>query len=762
MNETTQGHGRKVAAADPAKSLREIEMPKEFLLTGISARDIERLVRVEHPDPHSILGAHPYSIHGKKGIVIRAFHPDAIMAEVLIKGRKPLLMQKCHPGGLFASFIPRRRLPLPYRLCFTFVNGDHWESDAPYRFLPTLGDIDLYLAGEGSHHRLYEKLGAHLREMDGVSGVSFAVWAPSAKRVSVVGDFNGWDGRLFPMRGMGASGIWEIFVPGIGPCALYKYEIKTARGDLRIKTDPYAFAMELRPGTASIVWDMGTYEWHDDQWMAARSERNLRQEPMAIYEVHLGSWMRAAEEQNRWLTYRELAPRLIEHLKMFGFTHVELLPVAEHPLDASWGYQVTGYYAPTSRFGNPDDFKYFVDTCHQHGIGVIIDWVPAHFPKDDWSLRFFDGTALYEHRDPREGEHSEWGTLIFNFGRHEVRNFLIANALFWLDQYHIDGLRVDAVASMLYLDYGRRDGEWIPNRYGGNENLEAIEFFRKLNEAVYGLFPGCFTVAEESTAWSGVTSPAYLGGLGFGFKWDMGWMHDTLLYFGNEPVHRKYHHNNLTFSMIYAYSENFILPFSHDEVVYGKRSLLSKMPGDEWQKFANLRLLLGYMYTHPGKKLLFMGTELAQWDEWYHEKGLDWHLQSDPMRQGFQRFLKDLGRLYLQHRALWELDPSPEGFSWIDCNDAETGVVSYIRFAKKNHLVCVLNLTPVPRHGYRIGVPGRHGYRERINSDSAYYGGSNLGNENYISVEETPFHGFPQSISLTLPPLACLILCPAA
>ena len=762
MNETTQGHGRKVAAADPAKSLLEIEMSKEFLLTGIPAQDIERLVRVEHPDPHSILGAHHYSIHGKKGIVIRAFHPDAIKAEVLIKGRKPLLMQKCHQGGLFASFIPRRRLPLPYRFCFTFVNGDHWESDAPYRFLPTLGDIDLYLAGEGSHHRLYEKLGAHLREMDGVSGVSFAVWAPSAKRVSVIGDFNGWDGRLFPMREMGASGIWEIFVPGIGPGALYKYEIKTAKGDLRIKTDPYAFAMELRPGTASIAWDMGAYDWHDDQWMAVRSERNLRQEPMAIYEVHLGSWMRVTEEQNRWLTYRELAPRLIEHLKMFGFTHVELLPVAEHPLDASWGYQVTGYYAPTSRFGNPDDFKYFVDTCHQHGIGVIIDWVPAHFPKDDWSLRLFDGTALYEHRDPREGEHSEWGTLIFNFGRYEVRNFLIANALFWLDQYHIDGLRVDAVASMLYLDYGRRDGEWIPNRYGGNENLEAIEFFRKLNEAVYGLFPGCFTVAEESTAWSGVTSPAYLGGLGFGFKWDMGWMHDTLLYFDKEPVHRKYHHNNLTFSMIYAYSENFILPFSHDEVVYGKRSLLSKMPGDEWQKYANLRLLLGYMYTHPGKKLLFMGTELAQWDEWYHEKGLDWHLQSDPMRQGFQRFLKDLGRLYLQHRALWELDPSPEGFSWIDCNDAETGVVSYIRFAKKNHLVCVLNLTPVPRHGYRIGVPGRHGYRERINSDSAYYGGSNLGNENYISVEETPFHGFPQSISLTLPPLACLILCPAA
>ncbi|NVL90891.1 MAG: 1,4-alpha-glucan branching protein GlgB [Desulfobacterales bacterium] len=735
-------------------------MTQDSLLAEIPAENVEKLVIGELHDPHSILGAHPHTVKDKTGIVVRAFHPEAIKAEVIIEGKEPLLMGKCHPGGLFACFLVDQHMPFAYKVRFTFADGNDWESIAPYRFLPTLGDIDLYLVGEGAHHRLYERLGAHLHEIDGVQGVSFAVWAPNARRVSIIGDFNNWDGRLFPMRQMGASGIWEIFVPGLGAGTLYKYEIKTANGKIRIKTDPYAFAMELRPKTASVVWDIDAYQWNDDEWMTGRNKRSLRHEPMAIYEVHLGSWMRVTEEGNRWLTYRELAPKLVEHAKKFGFTHVELLPIAEHPFDASWGYQVTGYYAPTSRFGSPDDFKYFVDTCHQHGIGVILDWVPSHFPKDDYSLRQFDSTALYEHRDPREGEHAEWGTLVFNFGRHEVRNFLIANALFWLDEYHIDGLRVDAVASIIYLDYGRRDGEWIPNRYGGNENLEAIEFLRKLNEAVYGLFPGCFTMAEESTAWSGVTSPAYLGGLGFGFKWDMGWMHDTLLYFSKDSVHRKYHHNDLTFSMMYAYSENFVLPFSHDEVVHGKGSLFRKMPGDEWQKLANLRLLLGYMYTHPGKKLLFMGTELAPWDEWYHEKSLDWHLQSDPIRQAFQRFMADLGRLYLEHPALWELDPVPEGFSWIDCNDAESSVVSYIRHGKEKHLVCVLNLTPIPRPNYRIGVPGQGGYRELINSDSAYYGGSDMGNKGYIEAEQIQSHGFPQSLSLTLPPLSCLIFEP--
>ena len=735
-------------------------MTKTSFLKGILPQDAERLVRVEHPDPHSILGAHFFKVNEQTGVVVRAFHPDATGAEMIMEGEGPSLMEKCHPGGLFACFLPNRDLPVSYKVRFTFADENEWESSAPYRFMPTLGDLDLYLAGEGTHHRLYEGLGAQLRRIDGVDGVSFAVWAPNAKRVSVVGDFNRWDGRLFPMRQMGSSGIWELFVPGLGPKAIYKYEIKTADGELRIKTDPYAFAMELRPGTASIVWDLEAYDWHDEAWMTGREQGNLRHEPMAVYEVHLGSWMRVAEEENRWLTYRELAPKLVEHVKRFGFTHVELMPVAEHPFDGSWGYQVTGYYAPTSRFGSPDDFKYFVDTCHQHGIGVIMDWVPAHFPKDDYSLRRFDGTALYEHDDPREGEHAEWGTLVFNFGRHEVRNFLMANALFWLDKYHIDGLRVDAVASMLYLDYGRRDGEWIPNRYGGNENLEAVQFFRDMNKAVYGHFPGCFTIAEESTAWSGVTSPAHLGGLGFGFKWDMGWMHDTLLYFSKDPVHRKYHQNNLTFSMMYAYSENFVLPFSHDEVVYGKGSLLRKMPGDDWQRFANLRLLLSYMYTHPGKKLLFMGSEFASWDEWYHEKSVDWHLQQESPHQAFERFMMDLGRLYLEHPALWELDPSPEGFSWIDCNDSEGSVISDIRYGRESHLVCLFNFTPVPRQNYRVGVPGREGYRECLNTDSVHYGGSDMGNAGYIEARKIPSHGFSQSISPALPPLACLILEP--
>lgn len=735
-------------------------MVKKNLLKNISTQDVERIVKTEHPDPHSILGAHPFRTEHEEGVVIRAFHPDAVEAKAIVDEKEPRLMEKCHSDGLFACFLPGRNLPLSYRLEFTFSDGNHWESNAPYRFLPTLGDMDLYLAGEGTHHRLYDRLGAHLQEIDGVKGTSFAVWAPNAKRVSVIGDFNQWDGRLFPMRQMGGSGIWELFIPGIGIDALYKYEIKTAQGELRIKSDPFAFAMELRPASASIVWDIQAYQWNDGSWMNGRSRKNLREEPMAIYEVHLGSWVREQNEGNRWLTYREIAPRLVEHVKKFGFTHVELLPVAEHPFDGSWGYQVTGYYAPTSRFGNPDEFKYFVDILHQNGIGVIVDWVPAHFPKDDFSLRLFDGTALYEHVDPRQSEHAEWGTLIFNFGRHEVRNFLLANALFWLDTYHIDGLRVDAVASMLYLDYGRRDGEWVPNAYGGKENIGAIEFLRDLNRLVYGLFPGCCTIAEESTAWPAVTSPVYAGGLGFGFKWDMGWMHDTLLYFGKDPIHRKHHHNNLTFSMMYAYSENFILPFSHDEVVYGKGSLLRKMPGDEWQKFANLRTLLGYMYTHPGKKHLFMGTEHASWDEWYHEKQLDWHLGADPLRRGFRHFLMDLGGLYIQHPALWQLDPYTEGFAWIDCNDADNSIVSYVRFGRKNHLVCVLNLTPVSREKYRIGVPGTRGYTERINSDSTHYGGSNVGNAGYLAVENMPCHGFPQSLSLTLPPLSCLILEP--
>jgi 1,4-alpha-glucan branching enzyme len=667
-------------------------------------KQLDSLARGEHPDPHRILGGHPYQRGKEKGVIIRAFHPDAQSASLLLEGES-INMLRIHPGGIFEVDLRDRSWPIPYRLCFDFPDDHHWEIEDPYRFSPTLGDLDLHLFNEGNHLRLYEILGAHLRTMEGVTGVSFALWAPNAKRVSLLMEFNRWDGRLFPMRAMGSSGIWELFVPGLRPGLLYKFEIKTQKGHLRIKTDPLAFSMELPPAICARIWDLSEYRWNDEAWLEKRRHMGLRTSPMAVYECHLGSFRRLAEEGNRPLTYREIAPPLIQEMKRFGFTHLELLPIAEHPFDGSWGYQVTGYYAPTSRYGTPDDFRYLVDACHQAGIGVILDWVPAHFPKDDYGLRWFDGTALYEHADPRKGEHQDWGTLIFNFGRNEVRNFLLANALFWLDQYHIDGLRVDAVASMIYLDYSRKEGEWLPNQYDGRENLEAISFLKTLNEKVYGLFPGCFTVAEESTDWGGVTAPVYLNGLGFGFKWNMGWMHDTLLYFSKDPVHRGYHHNQLTFSMLYAYTENFILPLSHDEVVHGKGSLLSKMPGDTWQKFANLRTLLGYLYTHPGKKLLFMGTELAMDREWDHDQSLDWHLEQDPLRQGLQNFMADLGRLYLKEPALWERDHQPEGFSWIDCQDYQQSVVSFIRRSREGWIVVVVNLTPVPRFGYRIGVP---------------------------------------------------------
>ena len=735
-------------------------MPKRKNLKEPARKELERLLRGEHHDPHSILGAHPLDEPDRRTVTIRALHPDAVGVEVCLENGQAFPMEPIQPRGIFVAQITGQRWPFFYRLRFRFPDGTTWEEFDPYRFPPTLGEMDLYLSGEGTHHRLYERLGGHAREVEGISGVSFAVWAPNARGLSVVGDFNFWNGRLYPMRSLGASGIWEIFLPGVEEGVRYKYEIRGADGSLRVKSDPYAFAAELRPHTASIVRNTGHYSWGDEEWMRARASRNPRHEPMTIYEVHLGSWKRVPEEGNRWLTYREIAPLLVEHVKKFGFTYIELLPVAEHPLDASWGYQVTGYYAPTSRYGTPDDFRFFVDTCHRNGIGVILDWVPAHFPKDDYSLRRFDGTALYEHEDPRKGEHRDWDTLIFNYGRNEVRNFLLANALFWLDKYHVDGLRVDAVASMLYLDYSRPNGEWIPNPYGGRENLEAVDFIRRLNEFVYGLYPGCFTIAEESTDWGGVTLPTYLGGLGFGFKWNMGWMHDTLLYFSKNPIHRSFHHNTLTFSMLYEYTENFIMPLSHDEVVHGKGSLLSKMPGNQWEKFANLRLLLAYLYTHPGKKLLFMGTELAPDTEWDHTQSLDWNLQADPMRQGFQRFFEDLARLYRQQPALWEWDHSPQGFSWIDCQDYQQSVVSYLRQAKSQHLLCVLNLTPMTRAGYRIGVPGRKAYGERLNSDSAFYGGANIGNSGLVKVDPLPFHSYPQSVSLTLPPLSCLILEP--
>ena len=661
-------------------------------------------------------------------------------------------------GGLFAVYLPGARFPLHYRLRFHFADGSSWETDDPYRFSPTIGDVDLYLFGEGTHRRLWEMLGARACRQDGVDGTAFAVWAPNARRVSVIGEFNRWDGRRLPMRMLGA-GVFELFVPGVGAGALYKFELVTPEGALRIKTDPYARSLELPPATSSRVEASG-HGWGDGAWMEHRPHRNPLREPMHIYEVHLGSWARVPEEGNRPLSYRELAPRLIAHVKRLGFTHLELLPIAEHPFTGSWGYQVTGYYAPTARYGTPDDFRAFVDQCHQAGIGVILDWVPAHFPKDDYALRRFDGTALYEHADSRRGEHPDWGTLIFNYGRHEVRNFLVANALYWLDEFHVDGLRVDAVASMLYLDYSRKAGEWVPNRLGGREDLDAVAFLRGLNQAVSEECPGCFTVAEESTAWPDVTKPPREGGLGFTFKWNMGWMHDTLSYFRTNPLYRSYHHDQLTFAMVYEYSEHFIMPLSHDEVVHGKGSLLGKMPGDAWQQFANLRLLFGYQVTRPGKQLLFMGSELASYREWNHDTSLDWHLSGDPLRAGLMKYLERLGAVYQSHPALWAQDYDPAGFQWVECCDRDKSIMSYLRRDDGRHLLVVLNFTPVPHDGYRMGAPQAGRYQVLLSSDAPQFGGSGIPPQEYVSTEPTPWQEQPQSLVLRIPPLGMLVLAP--
>ncbi len=719
--------------------------------------ELERLVAGEHSEPHRLLGAHPGKQRGKDGVLVRTFHPDATAAELVRPDCEPLAMTPQGDGGIFSIFIPDTKLPMPYRFRYRFEDGHTWEQEDPYRFLPTLGDTDLHLFNEGNHWRLWECMGAHVRTIDGVAGVSFAVWAPNAVRVSVVGAFCNWNGRRYPMRQMGSSGVFEIFIPGLLPGEFYKYEIKTPSGDIRVKTDPFAFSMETPPGTASRVF-ASSYQWNDREWMERRPARDYAREPVAIYELHFGSWARS--DDGRPLTYRELAPRLVEHVKRFGFTHIEPMPLAEYPFGGSWGYQVSGYYAPTARYGDPDDFRYFIDYCHEHEIGVIVDWVPAHFPKDDFALRLFDGTALYEHGDPRLGEHPDWGTLVFNFGRHEVRNFLIANALYWLNELHVDGLRVDAVASMLYLDYSREEGEWIPNKYGGRENLEAIHFIQGLNETIRIHAGGSIMVAEESTAWGGVSRPVEEGGLGFTFKWNMGWMHDTLLYFSKEPVHRKYHHNDLTFAMIYEHTERFIMPLSHDEVVHGKGALLSKMPGDLWQQFANLRTLLAYQYTRPGKILLFMGTELAPWYEWDYEWPLDWTLSQNPERAALQRFMEDLGRLYRETPCLWRGDADNFGCSWIDCHDSDNSVLSYFRRDGDEYAIIVLNLTSVPRDEYRIGVPLPGLYVERLNSDDLRYHGSGYDTFKEIHSDPITWQGFDQSIRLNLPPLAALVLIP--
>lgn len=644
------------------------------------------------------------------------------------------------------------------------------RDDAPHalydasRYRPTLGAVDLHLFNEGRHLRLWEKLGAHPGRVDGEAGTAFAVWAPNAAEVSVVGDFNGWRGGEHRLRRLGGSGVFEGFIPGVGPGALYKYEIGTRRGDVRVKTDPFAAKMEQAPGFASIVQARSDYTWQDGAWLAQRADADPLREPMLVYEVHLGSWMRDLDGQP--LSYRDIAPRLAEHVRRLGFTHVELLPVQEHPFGGSWGYQVGGYYAPTSRYGSPDDFRYFVDVLHQAGIGVLLDWVPAHFPRDDWALRRFDGTACYEHEDPRLGDHPEWGTHIFNYGRHEVRNFLVANALYWIEMFHIDGLRVDAVASMLYLDYGREAGQWVRNRLGGRENLEAVAFLRQLNQAVHTLHPGVVMIAEESTAWPHVTAPIAEGGLGFTLKWNMGWMHDTLDYFRVDPFFRKGAHDKLTFAMMYEYSERFVNPLSHDEVVHLKKSLLEKMPGDVWQKLANLRALIGYSVTRPGKSLFFMGTELGSPHEWNHDRALEWSLLEDPRRRGLFEYMEALGALYRQHACFWRADHEPQGFRWIDVADREQSVLSYLRADgsgdAESHALVILNLTPVPRPGYRVGAPLAGAYQLALNSDDARFGGSAFPVDTRVITEGEPWHGYLQSLVVSLPPLGVLVLVPEA
>jgi 1,4-alpha-glucan branching enzyme len=713
-------------------------------------------------DPFSILGAHPLDRPGMvHAVVVRAFLPGAKSVKVMDLDRErevPALL--VHKKGLFEAILRGDTEIRPYHLRVDF--GGHTPSKFYdcYSFTPVLSDYDLYLFSQGNHYKIYEKLGAHPWVHQGVSGILFAVWAPSASRVSVIGDFNHWDGRRHQMRNRGTSGVWEMFVPHLGNDLLYKFEIRTQGGTLLIKADPFAFLFEQRPKTAAIVHDIDRFSWSDLEWMASRTERDPLRSPMSVYEVHLGSWRRKVKEGNRWLTYREAAEELIPYVKDMGFNFIEFLPLSEHPFDGSWGYQVTGYYAATSRHGLPEDLMFLVDQCHAEGIGVILDWVPAHFPRDPHALEYFDGTHLYEHEDPRQGVQKDWDTLIFNYGRTEVKNFLVANALFWLDKYHLDGLRTDAVASMLYLDYSRKDGEWVPNRYGGRENLEAIEFIKNLNTKVYERFPGVVTIAEESTAWPGVTLPVHLGGLGFMFKWNMGWMHDMLTFISKDPVHRRYHMDHLTFALLYAFHENFVLPLSHDEVVHGKASLLAKMPGDDWRKFANLRLLLGYMYGEPGKKMLFMGSEFGQWWEWDHDHSLQWHLLQYEPHQGLQQFVKDLNRIYRSEPAMYELDYHPAGFEWIDFRDADSTVVSFIRRGRSpdETLVFIFNFTPVPKANYRIGAPKPGYYKELINSDATYYGGSNMGLEGGLYTDPMPWHGQPCSFNLTLPPLGMLLL----
>jgi len=727
----------------------------------LSKQVIKKIVKAEHHDPFQILGMHSCD---DEGLVLRVFNPAAQSIWLFPVGRESerMPMQRIHADGLFQVELKEYTDFFNYRLIVCRSSGKDIIMDDPYSFPSVLSDFDLYLFSEGNHHTIYEKMGAHIKTVRGVDGFLFAVWAPNALRVSVVGGFNDWDGRVHPMRSRGASGVWELFVPGIDSGELYKYEIRSADGSLHIKADPYAQRSEIRPKTASITHASVPYAWGDDEWMAARSDINQLEQPISIYEVHLGSWKCTGEDGSSEPGYRDSAQELVAYVKKMGYTHVEFMPLATHPYDPSWGYQVTGYYSPTARYGSPEDLMFLIDLCHHYGIGVILDWVPAHFPTDAHGLASFDGSCLYEHADPRQSLHPDWGTLVFNYGRNEVRNFLTANALFWIEKYHVDGLRVDAVASMLYLDYSREDGDWIPNRHGGRENLEAIDFIKRLNEIVYSTYPGVLMIAEESTAWPAVSRPTDLGGLGFTFKWNMGWMHDMLCYMAEDPVHRKYHHNKLTFALMYSFYENFTLPFSHDEVVHGKGSLLGRMPGDDWQKFANQRALLGYMFAHPGKKLLFMGIDIGQWSEWDYSRGLSWDLLAYEPHRTLNDFVRVLNGLYVSEPALYELDCELDGFEWIDFSDADTSIVSFVRRARvqDDFLVIICNFTPVPRLQYRIGVPRAAFYHEVLNSDSELYGGSNMGNMGGVQSDQKAWHGHEHSISITVPPLSCMVFKP--
>ncbi|GAA3879307.1 1,4-alpha-glucan branching protein GlgB [Saccharothrix violaceirubra] len=715
---------------------------------AIPPEDVDRLLAGSHHDPHSVLGVH----HGAESVVARALRPGASAVSV-VAGDKRFPLDRV-ADGFFAGALPEH--PGDYRLEVEYGTRTV-EVDDPYRWLPTIGELDLHLIGEGRHERLWDVLGAHVRRFDTadgeVTGVSFAVWAPNARGVRVTGDFDGWDGRANPLRSLGSSGVWELFIPDAPVGTRYKFRVLGQDGTWHEKADPLAFATETPPHTASIV-TRSEHVWGDAEWEARRDATRWENAPMSVYEVHLGSWRQG-------LDYRELADELADYVVAQGFTHVELMPVAEHPFGGSWGYQVTSYYAPTSRFGTPDDFRYFVDTLHRRGVGVLVDWVPAHFPRDSWALARFDGTPLYEHGDPRRGEHPDWGTLVFDFGRNEVRNFLVANALYWIEEFHVDGLRVDAVASMLYLDYSRDEGQWAPNQFGGRENLDAVRFLQELNATVYKRHPGVVMVAEESTAWPGVTRPTHLGGLGFGFKWNMGWMHDTLHYLSREPVHRSYHHNEITFSLVYAWSEHFVLPLSHDEVVHGKGSLWQRMPGDDWNKAAGLRSLLAFMWAHPGKQLLFMGGEFGQRGEWSEARSLDWDLLESDYHRGVQSLVRDLNHAYRALPALYSADSSPDGFQWIDANDSGGNVLSFLRLGEDgSRLVCVANFAGNPHHGYRVGVPNAGVWREIVNTDSTVYAGSGVGNLGTVEADPDPWHGRPASLVLNLPPSGVLWLTP--